>query len=128
MQKFVKFGVLTVFGAVLTLSARENMLNCEVLDDGAEKIQCTFVTPRNNNDREAVFYWYSDAFPQDDREHMIVLRASNGSVYDYRFLRGRAEGMWTVTVTLTDTDGSEREVSHRFTLEGGALVEPRAKK
>ncbi|WP_345985514.1 hypothetical protein WCX49_13110 [Sulfurimonas sp. HSL-1656] len=123
MYKIVSMGLVTVIGSVLTLSAGEDTVHCEVLDDGVEKIQCTFVTPRKDREREVVFHWHSDEFPQDDREHTIMLPARNGSVYDYRYLWGRAEGMWTVTATLTEEDGSEREASRRFSLQGGKLAE-----
>ncbi|MHC3993235.1 hypothetical protein ACXWTF_00240 [Thiomicrolovo sp. ZZH C-3] len=123
MHKIVSIGLVTVIGSVLTLSAREDSVHCNVLDNGVEKIQCTFVTPRKDWEREVVFYWHSDTFPQDDREHTIALPARNGSVYDYRYLRGRAQGVWTVTVTMIEEDGSEREVSRRFSLEGGSVEE-----
>lgn len=112
-----------MFFAVGSAFAQEPSLTCDVVNDGTEKIQCTFVTPRKNEARETTFYWHSESHPQDDRERIITLPAGHGSVYDYRYLRGRAQGTWTVTVSITDADGSETEVSHHFTLEDTTIVD-----
>jgi hypothetical protein len=112
-----------MFFAVSAAFAQEPSLSCDVVNDGVEKIQCTFTAPRKNEERETTFYWHSESHPQDDREHTIILPAGHGSVYDYRYLRGRAQGIWTVTVTLTHSDGSETEVSHHFTLEDTNIVD-----
>lgn len=124
MTKFAAAGMFSLGLAVFGF-ADESSLVCEVIDDGIEKIQCTFVTPRKNEARETTFYWHSESFPQDDRERSITLPANHGSVYDYRFLRGRAQGIWNVTVTLTDTDGSVSERSHHFLLEDNRIVNER---
>jgi len=121
MARIRSMGAWTLCLAV-SLSAQDSTLTCEVVDDGVEQIKCTFATPRKNETREISFYWHSDMHPQDDRERDIVLPANHGSVYDYRYLRGRAQGAWTVTVTLTDTDGREHEVVHAFMLEDDHIV------
>jgi hypothetical protein len=116
MNRWVATGLLAALTAASAI-ARESALMCSVLNDEVEKIQCKFVTPRKNESREADFIWHSDDFPQDDRERLLPLPANHGSVYDYRFLRGRAQGIWTVTVTLTEADGKQTDTSCRFRLE-----------
>ena len=120
MSRMIAGGALMFLAAAAF--AQEPSVLCEVLDDGIEKIQCTFVTPRKNEERTATFYWHSEAYPQDDRERELSLPANHGSVYDYRYLRGRAEGGWSVTVTLTDAEGEETEASCLFSLENGKIV------
>lgn len=105
-----------------TVFAKEDSLSCKVIDDGIEKIQCTFVTTRKDTARETLFHWHSESHPQDDRERTIMLPANHGSVYDYRYLRGRAQGIWRVTVILTESGGHETSVSHHFLLEGSRIV------
>lgn len=102
--------------------AQESTLSCETIDDGIEKIQCTFVTQRKNVERNVEFHWHSESHPQDDRERFIILPVNHGSVYDYRYLRGRAPGIWRVSVTLTDADGTEISVSNHFLLEKNKIV------
>lgn len=116
MNRWIATGALALL-AVTSVPVIASTLTCSVLDDGVEKIQCKLVTPRKNEAREADFIWHSEAFPQDDRERLLTLPANHGSVYDYRFLRGRAAGMWTVTVTLTEADGNQTDTSCQFKLE-----------
>ena len=106
-----------------TLFAQKGTLSCEVEDNGVEKIVCTFATPRNSAVKEATFYWQSEKYPQDDRVHDVLLPVAHGSFYDYRYLRGRAQGIWTVTVTWKDRKGGEHEASCRFSLDGVAIVD-----
>ena len=122
MGKVVGISVLTLVFATAVV-AGESSVTCEILDDGTEKIQCTLVTPRKNEARETTFYWHSEAYPQDDRERQLSLPANHGSVYDYRYLRGRAQGDWKITVTLTDADGSETETTCRFQLQDDKIVQ-----
>ena len=121
MGKVVGTGAMTLLFAVAAF-AQDAAVTCEALDDGIEKIRCTLAVARMDEAREATFYWHSDAFPQDDRERTLSLPANHGSVYDYRYLRGRAQGIWTVTVTLTGQDGTETEASCRFRLDDGEVI------
>jgi len=106
------------------LSAQENSVSCRVLNnDGVEKIQCTLWTSDREEAREGYFYWHSEAHPQDDREHAITIPPKNRSIYDYRLLRGRAQGKWTVTVTMTEGDGKVKETSCSFSLKDTTIVD-----
>ena len=97
-------------------------IQCEVIDDGIEKIKCTFKTKRKAQERTTTFYWHSESHPQDDRERTIDLPANHGSVYDYRYLRGRAPGIWHVTVSLEGANGSTTETEHYFLLEDNKII------
>jgi hypothetical protein len=76
-----------------------NSLECQILDEGDKIIRCTYHTTRVAHDRPITFSWRSVKTPQDDRERTIVLKAYNGSLYDYRYYYGRAPGVWNVSVT-----------------------------
>jgi len=90
-------------------------VECRVIETKIEKLVCTYETTRVDFDRSVTFLWHSLEHPQDDRERTITLKASHGSVYDYRFLRGRAQGSWEVSVRV---DGSyEPSALHEFTLQ-----------
>gem|GEM_PF-460177 len=116
----VGFLALSLVFAV-SLRAQDSIV-CDIRDDGIEKLVCTFKTKRKNVPRSATFFWHSETHPQDDRERTIELPANHGSVYDYRYLRGRAQGVWTLTVRLEDSDGSVTETEHHFLLENEQLV------
>jgi hypothetical protein len=89
-------------------------LECEILDDGDRIIRCTYYAERADHDRPITFSWRSVKTPQDDRERTIVLKANNGSLYDYRYYYGRAPGVWNVSVT----DGDDNLLSTTsFTIE-----------
>lgn len=121
MAKLLAFAATSLL-LVTSVLAQNSAVSCETLDDGIEKIKCTFVTQRKNIQREVTFQWHSESHPQDDRERSIALPANHGSVYDYRYLRGRAPGIWNVSVTLTDADGNEETVSHHFLLEDNKII------
>jgi len=113
---------MSVFLLVLSANAAQNTLACVTLNDGIEKIKCTFVTGRKNVDRNVTFYWHSGMHPQDDRERTLTLPAFHGSVYDYRHLWGRAQGLWSVTATVNDIDGTQLDTLYVFHLEDGNIT------
>jgi len=115
---------LVLLGAGISGSvALADSIGCHVQNDAIEKIVCTYKTARKNVDRNVTFLWHSRSYPQDDRERTIVLPALHGSVYDYRYLRGRAQGVWKVVATLEEPDGSTKETEHHFLLENDRLIE-----
>ncbi len=101
--------------AQVSLNAQLGTLQCSVSQEVASKIICRLETQRKSFERDVVFLWHSEEYPQDDRERSITLRANHGSVYDFRFLHGRAQGLWTVSATIDDD--LETEVSYSFTLQ-----------
>ncbi len=105
MMRFKIITVLLAAAFPLLLSASEfkhNEIVCDIMDDDHKKIQCTFTTQRMNEDRNVIFFWHSLTTPQDDRERTIVLKAGHGSVYDYRYYYGRAQGEWEISVKDSD--------------------------
>ncbi|WP_300369074.1 hypothetical protein [Hydrogenimonas sp.] len=71
-----------------------------------ERIYCTYYLDRsdNQNGKNVEFHWVSPDSPDDDRVRHFQIPARHGSVYDYRFLPGRAKGVWHVKVIDLDTN------------------------
>lgn len=117
-MKYVnKFLVITMIFAQLTPAAD---LKCAIKSTTIEKIRCTLKLDRRAYDRKVTFHWHSVNTPQDDREYRTILEGGHGSVYDYRFLRGRAQGLWEVTASIHHDENVE-EVIHQFFLDGEIL-------
>ncbi|WP_353661476.1 hypothetical protein [Hydrogenimonas sp. SS33] len=71
-----------------------------------ERIYCTYYLDRSDNPagKRVEFHWISPTSPEDDRIRHFDIPPLYGSVYDYRFLPGRAKGVWHVQVTDLDTN------------------------
>lgn len=94
--------MLLIVLPVMAEEYQNSSLTCEIFKDDHKKIQCTLITDRVDYDRNVIFSWHSSMTPQDDRERTIVLKANHGSVYDYRYFYGRAQGDWEVSVKDSD--------------------------
>ncbi len=84
-------------------------VQCEI-ENG--RIYCKYFLDRsdNQNGKEVEFHWISPQTPQDDRIRHFQIPPQHGSVYDYRFLPGRAEGRWHVKVIDLDTNETAETV------------------
>jgi hypothetical protein len=71
-----------------------------------ERIYCTYLLDRSDNlsGKRVEFRWISPTSPIDDRIRHFDIPPRYGSVYDYRYLPGRAPGKWRVRVTDLDTN------------------------
>ena len=105
------------FNGILALpgfASPDESVECSVVEENDKIIRCTYSSTRIPEARTVIFYWNSETTPQDDRERRFVMPAGHGSVYDYRYYYGRAQGLWQVRVadeagtTLAETS---------FTLE-----------
>ena len=78
-------------------------VQCEIEN---ERIYCTYFLDRSDNQsgKEVEFRWISPLSPEDDRIRHFHIPPRYGSVYDYRFLPGRAEGVWHVKVIDLETN------------------------
>ncbi len=86
-----------------------------------EKILCKLEVRGEPYERQVTFFWHSHRYPQDDREHTNVLKPYYASVYDYRFLRGRAQGIWSVRASVEDNRTIEI-AKVEFILKGSELI------
>ncbi len=99
----------------------EIKLHCEVVSEEVEKILCKLEVSREPFERQVTFFWHSHRYPQDDREHTSILKPYYASVYDYRFLRGRAQGTWSVRASVEDNRTIE-VAKVEFILKGSELI------
>ncbi|WP_456323186.1 hypothetical protein [Hydrogenimonas sp.] len=92
--------LLPLFCAVAAMAAK---VQCNIEN---EKIYCTYYLDRSDNPsgKEVLFHWISPRSPEDDRIRHFKIPPLYGSVYDYRFLPGRAKGVWRVVVRDLDTN------------------------
>jgi len=112
--------MILVLSSSLFANESRPSLECTAVSEDIEKIVCKIQVERSDYDRVVTFFWHSKRYPQDDRERTVVLNANHGSVFDYRFLRGRVQGEWSVAVTVDDTDEQNSAEAH-FILEGNTL-------
>ncbi|BBG66749.1 hypothetical protein NNO_2046 [Hydrogenimonas sp.] len=91
------------FFMVLPIVAAD--LQCKIEN---ERIYCRYFLDRsdNQNGKEVEFRWISPGDSGDDRIRHFRIPPQHGSVYDYRFLPGRAKGVWHVKVIDLDTNES----------------------
>jgi len=108
--------MLWTFSFSLFASESDTELSCTVVSEDIEKIVCKVQVDRADYDRDVTFFWHAKRYPQDDRERTVVLNANHGSVYDYRFLRGRVQGEWSVMAII-----DEQKVEVSFVLESNTL-------
>ncbi len=83
----------------LNIFATDSLVCKVVNEDEILKIKCTYKTTRKSYDRNISMAWTSPSTPQDDRFKTILLPAHHGSLYDYRYFDGRADGSWTISAT-----------------------------
>ena len=73
-----------------------NSVDCIVLKD-ENSIICKYIHKRSEEDKYVEFYWI-DPSGNISRERTMLIPAGHGSIYDYRFIYGRASGKWTFKV------------------------------
>lgn len=76
-------------------------VDCLILED-EDSIICKYILPREEFDKRVQFDWIA---PNGElsRSRELNVSAGHGSVYDFRYIKGREPGIWTLKVT----DGNE---------------------
>ncbi|RUM43639.1 MAG: hypothetical protein DSY46_07935 [Hydrogenimonas sp.] len=89
-----------------------------------ERIYCTYHLDRSDNQhgKSVEFHWISPHSPVDDRIRHFRIPPRYGSVYDYRFLPGRAKGVWRVRVTDLETNATV-ETTFKITTTDNSMFE-----
>jgi hypothetical protein len=80
---------------------------CDKVEGEIAKIRCKFSTESAPQDREVTFFWRSPTSPMDDRKRTLELPGGHRSVFDERYLYGRAAGEWEISAT---TEGATARV------------------
>ena len=73
-----------------------NTVDCILLSD-EDSIICKYIHKRIDEDKYVEFIWI-DPSNTISRQRTMLIPAGHGSIYDYRFINGRASGKWTFEV------------------------------
>ncbi len=94
----------------INLVANNNQVDCIILED-ENSIICKYMTNRISQDKIITFSWIEPTGVVSRTKEVSVL-AGHGSVYDFRYLKGRTQGIWILKVN----DG-EKEYQTSFTID-----------
>lgn len=88
----------------------EPKVDCLILED-ENSIICKYEALRSTEDQQIIIQWID---PQGDisRSRDMIVPAGHGSIYDYRYIKGRILGTWTFKVI-----SNESEYSTQFELK-----------
>ena len=79
------------------LFAMDNKVDCLILED-ENSIICKYIQTRVSYDKTVIFDWI-EPDGKITRTKELIVPAGHGSVYDYRYIKGRTKGIWTFKVT-----------------------------
>jgi len=92
--------IFTVNLLFVNLSANEkptfNSVDCIILED-ENSIICKYIQTREDTDKTVLFKWY-EPNGNISRQRNLNIPAGHGSVYDFRYIKGREIGIWTLEV------------------------------
>ena len=74
----------------------ENNSDCIILKD-ENSIICKYTHSRVDEDKHVQFNWI-DPMNIISRQRTMIIPAGHGSIYDFRYITGRAPGKWTFEV------------------------------
>ena len=95
MLKNIIFLCITIFLYADSIDFNSKA-DCVILKD-ENSIICKYSHTRVNFDKTVRFEWI-EPNGKITRKRDMPLPAGHGSVYDYRFLKGRTKGIWTFRV------------------------------
>jgi len=95
MKKILNL-MLIVFVNYL-FAINNNKVDCLILED-ENSIICKYIQTRVSFDKTVVFDWI-EPDGKITRTKELIIPAGHGSVYDYRYIKGRTKGTWTFRVT-----------------------------
>ena len=96
MKYLFNFFILFVLLNELHANELENNADCIILKD-ENSIICKYTQKRINEEKHVQFNWI-DPIGIISRQRTMIIPAGHGSVYDFRYISGRATGKWTFEV------------------------------
>jgi hypothetical protein len=111
MKSLQIFFTLFIFSvSFLFAQEQESDVDCLILED-ENSIVCKYIHTRVDFDKQVLVEWIEpDGTVSRSREMKIP--AMHGSIYDYRYIKGRTLGTWSFRVT----DGANQYMTN-FTLK-----------
>ena len=97
----------------------QNNLTCQFQDGTPKKIKCKLDVDVKKFDRKVTFFWDSPNSEKDNRTVIRTIKANHKFVFDYRYIKGRPEGVWKVKTTI---EGSRKNKA-RFLLKDGKVTQ-----
>ena len=101
----MKQNIIIIFFLFLSINLyayNTNNVKCDItkLNDKNNKdiIICKYIQKRVNFDKTIFIEWINP-IDRVERARKLKIPAGHGSVYDYRYLAGRAKGIWKFVVT-----------------------------
>lgn len=96
-MKYILYSViLSIAFNFLNADELENNADCIILKD-ENSIICKYTHNRIDEDKHVQFNWI-DPMNIISRQRTMTIPAGHGSVYDFRYITGRAPGKWTFEV------------------------------
>lgn len=94
---------LLLFTLCVSSYAEESLkeADCIILED-ENSIVCKYTHTRVNYDKTVIVEWL-EPNGTVSRSRKMLIPAGHGSVYDFRYIKGRAKGEWTFRVVDKDT-------------------------
>ncbi|MFK2822558.1 hypothetical protein [Arcobacter sp. YIC-80] len=77
-------------------------VDCLILKD-ENSIICKFETVRSVKDQTIIAQWI-DPNGEVSRSREMIVPAGHGSIYDYRYIKGRILGVWTFKIILENQE------------------------
>ena len=99
MNKFLYLVSLLLLVNILNANSikADPKADCIILQD-ENSIICKYTHERDDKQREVKFEWI-EPNGNTSRIRNMIIPAGHGSVYDYRYIKGREKGKWTFKVT-----------------------------
>lgn len=88
--------ILSILATTLFSEEVENSVDCLILED-ENSIICKYIQKRVTYDKNVTFNWID---PNDElsRSRELTIKAGHGSIYDFRYIKGRIKGEWKLQV------------------------------
>ncbi|MEA3288980.1 MAG: hypothetical protein U9Q04_02265 [Campylobacterota bacterium] len=107
----LKYLLSFVFFYSLAFSQAEDIgVDCLLLVD-ENSIICKYTQVRVDHEKTVTFQWI-EPNGEISRSREMIIPAHHGSVYDYRYIKGRAIGEWTFKVI-----DEQKEYTTKFTID-----------
>jgi hypothetical protein len=99
---FILFIIATSVNATDMVNNDQIKADCLILKD-ENSIICKYTHERINEDKKVKFEWIE---PNNtiSRVRELIIPAGHGSIYDYRYIKGRTKGNWTFKVIDGDLE------------------------
>jgi len=106
MNKLLYIMVLLLVVNILNAESLKELAKaiCIILQD-ENSIICKYSHERQDEQREVKFEWVEPS-GNTTRIRNMIIPAGHGSIYDYRYIKGRTKGTWIFKVT-DDTEQTQ---------------------